>query len=449
MKKVINRTGIYLIIFTVFLLLVNATLGFVLMVASNDALREMVEARMLDVSNTAASMIDGDILAEIQADDFYTKDYQSIMQVLTKFRDNISMQYIYCLRDMGDGTFVFTIDPTVPDPAPFGKLATYTDALYKASLGTAAVDKEPYEDDWGEFYSAYTPVFTSGGEVAGIVGVDFSIEWYEHQMKSQVKLIAMMTLLSLSCGAFIVFIVVARYRKRFDALYSDLNELSDGIETLAGELSTDGKVMGEDLLEKTRTGESAVRNDDDFKRISDKIRSLQDYMRVQINYVRGKTYRDGLTNLENRTAYFEYVEFLEEQIREGSAEFTVGMFDINGLKGINDAQGHDMGDRVIKKAAEILRAAFGGERIFRIGGDEFVVVSKKSSAEVGECMKGYEKVFAELNNDPNFSLAMSKGCACFDSSVDHKYRDTFARADRAMYEDKRVYYESHGDRRGR
>ena len=449
MGKVFNRTGIYLIGVTAFLLLVNATVGFVLMMASNDALREMVEARMLDVSNTAASMIDGDLLETIEADDFYTKGYQGVMQVLTKFKDNISMQYIYCLREMDDGTFEFTIDPSVPDPAPFGYPAVVTDALKKASRGVAAVDSEPYTDEWGEFYSAYTPVFNSNHEVAGIVTVDFSVEWYEKQMKSQIKLIATITVLSLSCGTFIVFIVVSQYRKRFDALYSDLNELSDGIETLAGELSTDGKVMGEDLLEKTRTGESAVRNDDDFKRISDKIRSLQDYMRVQINYVRGKTYRDGLTNLENRTAYFEYVELLEEQIREGSAEFTVGMFDINGLKGINDAQGHDMGDRVIKKAAEILRAAFGGERIFRIGGDEFVVVSKKTGSQVEECMKCYDAVFAEYNNDPDFSLAMSKGCAHFDKATDHAYQDTFARADKVMYEDKRAYYESHGDRRRR
>ena len=449
MKKVFNRTGIYLIGVTAFLLLVNATLGFVLMTASNDALREMVEARMLDVSNTAASMIDGDLLETIEADDFYTKEYQGVMQVLTKFKDNISMQYIYCLREMDDGTFEFTIDPSVPDPAPFGYPAVVTDALKKASRGVAAVDSEPYADDWGEFYSAYTPVFNSNHEVAGIVTVDFSVEWYEKQMKSQIKLIATITVLSLSCGAFIVFIVVSQYRKRFDALYGDLNELSDGIETLAGEISPDGKSMGEDLLSKASTDERRSRSEDDFKRLSDKIRSLQDYMRVQINYVQGKAYRDGLTGLENRTAYFEYVELLEEQIKDGSAKFTVGMFDINGLKNINDVQGHEMGDRVIKKAAEILKTAFKGERIFRIGGDEFVVVSEKTGSEVDDCMKCYDAVFAALNNDPDFTLAMSKGCAHFDKATDHAYQDTFARADKAMYEDKRAYYESHGDRRRR
>ena len=176
-------------------------------------------------------------------------------------------------------------------------------------------------------------------------------------MKSQVKLIAMITLLSLSCGAFIGFIFVNQYRKRFDELYADLNELSDGVETLSNELSADGRLVGA-LPHKLSTAEGSNRNADDFKVIGEKIRSLQDDMRVQISYVRGKAYRDGLTDLENRTAYFEYVEFLEEQIADGSAEFSVGMFDINGLKNINDTKGHEMGDRVIKKAAEILRTAF-------------------------------------------------------------------------------------------
>ena len=448
MRKVIGRTGIYVIGVMVFILLVNAVLGFVLMTASKDALREMIEARMLDVSNTAASMLDGDVLEKIEAKDFYTKDYQGIMQVLTKFKDNISMQYIYCLRDMGDGTFTFTVDPTVPDPAPFGAEAAVTNALKLAAAGTAAVDNEPYTDEWGEFYSAYTPVFNSNHEVAGIVAVDFSVEWYEKQVQSQVKLIIMITFLSLSCGAFIGFIFVNQYRKRFDELYADLNELSDGVETLSNELSADGRLVGA-LPHKLSTAEGSNRNADDFKVIGEKIRSLQDDMRVQISYVRGKAYRDGLTDLENRTAYFEYDEFLEEQIADGSAEFSVGMFDINGLKHINDTKGHEMGDRLIKKAAEILRAAFENDRIFRLGGDEFVVVAERPSADVEERLKRYEEVFAKLNNDPDFTLAMSKGCAHFDGSADHKYQDTFARADKAMYDDKRAYYESHGDRRRR
>ncbi len=60
-----------------------------------------------------------------------------------------------------------------------------TDALYQASLGKPSVDKVPYEDSWGRFYSAYSPVFDSNGKVAGIVAVDFSADWYDKQIRTQ------------------------------------------------------------------------------------------------------------------------------------------------------------------------------------------------------------------------------------------------------------------------
>lgn len=62
--------------------------------------------------------------------------YDNIMRILTYFRDNIELKYIYCIRDMGDGNFVFGLDPTVEDPGEFGSPITYTDALYAASKGS-------------------------------------------------------------------------------------------------------------------------------------------------------------------------------------------------------------------------------------------------------------------------------------------------------------------------
>ena len=60
-----------------------------------------------------------------------------------------------------DKEFVFSVDPTIEDPGEFGSPVMYTDALYKAANGTAAIDEEPYSDAWGKIYSAYSPVFDS------------------------------------------------------------------------------------------------------------------------------------------------------------------------------------------------------------------------------------------------------------------------------------------------
>ena len=65
------------------------------------------------------------------------------------------------MRSDEKGGYMFTLDPTVDDPAAYGDSAEVTDALSTAGGGTAAFDDEPYEDEWGRHYSAYSPVFDS------------------------------------------------------------------------------------------------------------------------------------------------------------------------------------------------------------------------------------------------------------------------------------------------
>lgn len=142
-----------------FLLAVNVSLGYLLMSQAKKSIITLMQTRMLDISNTAAAMIDGDALERVTPADEGTQDYESIMRTLTYFQDNIDLKYIYCIRDMGDGKFSFGLDPTVEDPGEFGSPIVYTDALYKASQGTPAADDKYYEDAWGRFYSAYSPVF--------------------------------------------------------------------------------------------------------------------------------------------------------------------------------------------------------------------------------------------------------------------------------------------------
>lgn len=168
-----------------FLLLVSVFMGTVLTNQSGDALRKQIRARMLDVSDSAAALLDGDELEKLTAEDEGSEAHEREMAVLRAFQDHVDLAYIYGIRDMGDGTFTFTIDPTVADPTEFGEPVEFTDALYAASRGVSAVDEDAYSDRWGRFYTAYSPVFDSSGNIAGIVGVDFEASWYEQQIKRQ------------------------------------------------------------------------------------------------------------------------------------------------------------------------------------------------------------------------------------------------------------------------
>jgi diguanylate cyclase (GGDEF)-like protein len=172
-------------------------------------------------------------------------------------------------------------------------------------------------------------------------------------------------------------------------------------------------------------------------------------MSAQIRFVRSKTYIDGLTGIKNRTAYLEYVEKIEKSISRGDAGFAVVMLDLNGLKRINDDFGHEKGDMTIKKAADIINETFSDEQVFRIGGDEFVVLLKDSSDKLDELMSSFDKNCVDANNrDDDTPVAISKGYAVFDASTDNNYQYTFERADHAMYEDKKAYYSKNNiDRR--
>ena len=172
-------------------------------------------------------------------------------------------------------------------------------------------------------------------------------------------------------------------------------------------------------------------------------------MSAQIRFVRSKTYIDGLTGVKNRTAYLEYVEKIENSIKGGDAGFAVAMFDLNGLKRINDDLGHEKGDMTIKKAAAIIKETFVDEQVFRIGGDEFVVLLKDLPDKTDELMSCFDKNCADANDrDDDTPVTISKGYAVFDAATDNCYQNTFERADHAMYEDKKAYYSKNSiDRR--
>ena len=102
MKPKSNLNIRFLLSATLFLLVVNFSLGLILTKESTDVMKEQIGNRMLDVSNTAASMLNGDVLRDIQAEDANTPEYKEILETLTYYQDNIDLKYIYCIRDLGN-----------------------------------------------------------------------------------------------------------------------------------------------------------------------------------------------------------------------------------------------------------------------------------------------------------------------------------------------------------
>ena len=233
-KKVSLRAkGILLV--SIFLLTTNVALGIALMRQSRNAMKTQINERMLDIVNTAAAMLDGDVLLHLRADDAGTPEYQKVYDTLVHFRDNIKLDYIYYVRPGGGKLFTFGIDPDPVSPGAFGSPVVYTDALYMASMGRPSVDEEPYEDQWGRFYSAFSPVFSSDGQVAAVVTADFGAAWYDAQVNQNARTIMLSCFLFLVIGVVITFVLTGQYGHRLETIISNLNDLADDIEQLTNE----------------------------------------------------------------------------------------------------------------------------------------------------------------------------------------------------------------------
>ena len=83
-------------------------------------IKKSIQQRMLDIANCAAGSINGDILGALKAEDADTPEYRQIYNTLDVFCKNVELEYVYAIRDEGNGKFTFTVDPDPVDPGEFG-----------------------------------------------------------------------------------------------------------------------------------------------------------------------------------------------------------------------------------------------------------------------------------------------------------------------------------------
>ncbi len=208
----------------VILLITSILFCTVSVLRSRVGIRKAIQQRMLDIANCASGSVNGDALEALTEEDVGSAVYDDIYRTLAVFRDNVELEYVYCIRDLGDGQFIFTMDLDLYTPAGFGDSVEYTEALARAGRGTAAVDETPYSDAWGTFYSAYSPVFDSSGKVAGIIAVDFSAEWFDDQLSAQTRSNVISFLVILLLSLFVAAILSLSTVRPFVRMQGDLLE---------------------------------------------------------------------------------------------------------------------------------------------------------------------------------------------------------------------------------
>jgi diguanylate cyclase len=162
----------------------------------------------------------------------------------------------------------------------------------------------------------------------------------------------------------------------------------------------------------------------------------------EIDHVRQEARRDELTEVANRRAFDEKLHLLLDDWRRQNQPFVLVLADLDLFKRINDAHGHQAGDRVLKAAGQGLRElARDGDFVARYGGDEFAVLLPNTTRDVG--MEVADTLRCGIANN-SFCVAVRGGGVSVSLSMGvavPRAGDTdesiLQRADQAMYRSKR------------
>lgn len=353
--------------------------------------------------------------------------------------------YLFCIDNVGE-RWIYLIDAAEEDPCPPG----WNDPLYDFNKG---ILKDPtmgfpaYITDtkeYGWLLTSGSPIYASDGEIVGYAGIDISMNMIRDVQSGYFWLTVVVFIILTIILSFVGYIVASHFvvkpikrlsKAADDYVNSDVKSnrkdfayvrirSHDEISDLAGSL----RMMESDLNDYIK---SLVRTQKQLARSKERVGELND---IAIT--------DSLTGLKNKRAFDKESERINYEIVEGVARFGLVMIDLNNLKEINDEFGHDKGDIAITGIAELICHEFSHSPVYRVGGDEFVVLIERYDYDnVNSIIRRIRVRQKELKNDESIEMwgkmRAAIGVAIYDEVNDRSIMEVFKRADDSMYQNKK------------
>lgn len=167
-----------------------------------------------------------------------------------------------------------------------------------------------------------------------------------------------------------------------------------------------------------------------------------DGLRTTVDALKASSTRDELTGLLNRRGFLDLARSAVQLANRTQRPLALVYLDLNGMKAINDALGHEVGDRALCAAADLMRMTFRTSDVLaRLGGDEFVVVAPEYlEADDGEAItQRFHRHLARYRHEvpQPFVLSVSLGVAIYDPHEQSKeIEQLLVEADARMYASK-------------
>lgn len=414
--------------------------------------------------NEKLSTLLNHITKRIDLDDLYqcvitgekSEKYHQLQETLNSLVDEFHLFYLYSAF-VRDKLMVNICSATSEAERARGEqdmeLLETSDAypeeeLNKFSAAIAEDDNTFFEEtsEWGAAYTGCKPLINSTGVHYGLLCADISIDALHNTLR---KSVLYSILLTLGTGILFALILIfwlhknvtgpiialeksvhkfaekSRGKKKdpkylvFDAPEINTRNEVESLSIAITQMSKDMRKYVEDILEAEETAKSAQEEAANMTMLA---------------------YKDALTHVGSKIAYDNAARTLDKDVVEKLVtEFGIAMIDLNNLKVINDSYGHANGNSYIAGACNIICTIFRHSPVFRIGGDEFIVILKNTDYEQRhELIERANLKFFETENDsarePWERYSVAIGMA--------EYREgettdaVFKRADQAMYLNK-------------
>ncbi len=299
-----------------------------------------------------------------------------------------------------------------------------------------------FEDptEWGYDYTGAKTLRDSSGEAYGILCCDIEMSSIlDTIMRSAIQNSAIVFALG------IIFVICF-------ILWADHYIMSPILKLQTAVSDYSARCSGQRNKRELKYDDPEIHTHNEVETLADAVRtmteSISEYVDAiadaekKVDDMQYMANKDGLTNVRNKKGYEEYVTRLERDMAREEMVFGIAMIDLNFLKKINDTYGHEYGDRAIIKLCEHICLTFSHCPVFRIGGDEFVVVIKgRDHARKDELMAQFKAKLDEYGSDESLQpwdrISAAIGYAEYDMNIDPDVMSIFRRADKAMYDNKK------------